>query len=350
MLIVFILVYIFYWLVDQSYKRVRYAILSISCIILILCTGLRSFRWNDTAVYAQSFLYYTNNIFNYSFSDTANGYTEKGFYFLSSIIKTFTSDCTIYFLIISFITFYFIKKSLRCYCIYPLIGLSVYIARFMLGRNMMQIRAALSIAIVVYALQYINKKKLYRFLFFAIISILIHTSMIIALPLYWINKIKITKYTILYCIIGAFLCTTIFSSFLVNKVTELSVIYDIATSYTNENSEFTIGLGIYNPMIYYQTIILLIFTYYDKNISHVLPYYTIIRNGYFYSTIILILFSSFSALSGRTSTIYATFEIFIIPSLILIFPPKYRFIGFIGTGGIVSIFFYLNYSTAISNF
>ncbi|WP_294630309.1 EpsG family protein [uncultured Bacteroides sp.] len=319
-------------------------------IALIFCTGLRSFQWNDTSVYAQSFQYYTNDLFDYSISDMGNGYSDKGFYFLSSVIKTFTSSYTIYFLIIAALTFYFLVSSLRTYCIYPLIGLCVYISRFILTRNMMQIRAALAIAVVVWALRYIDEKKLKKFLFTIVIAMSLHMSAVIALPLYWLNKIKITPMFILCGIIGAFVCIMGGTSLIMNKVQEISMMYNVATSYTSENSSYTMGMGVSNPMIYYQTLLLLLFTFLSERLSKVVPHYTVVRDGYFYSTVLLIILSPFGVLSGRASTIYATFEIFIIPSLIFAFSPKYRFMGFMGVGVILSVLFYMNYISVVSNF
>ncbi len=346
----FVLFYLFAWFIDQSFKRYRNVFLTIFGIVLIFCTGLRSFQWNDTSVYAQSFQYYTNDLSNYSILDTGSGYSEKGFYFLSSVIKTFTSSYTIYFLIIAALTFYFLNSSLRTYCIYPLIGLCVYISRFILTRNMMQIRAALAIVVVVWALRYIDEKKLKFFLLSIVIAMSLHISAIIALPLYWLNKIKITPQFILYSIIGAFVCVMGGASVLMGKVQEISMMYNVATSYTSESSSYTMGMGLSNPMIYYQTLLLLLFTLLQERLSQVVPYYTVVRDGYFYSTLLLIILSPFGVLAGRTSTIYATFEIFIIPSLIFAFSPKYRFIGFMGVGVILSALFYLNYMSVVSNF
>lgn len=351
MSIVFVLLYFFYWLIEQScFKKYRRIFLFASCAVLTFIVGFRSFQWPDTAVYAQSFLFYTNDLFNYSISDVGDGYSDKGFYFLSSVIKTFVSDYTIYFLIISTLTFFFIYKSLRYYCIYPLIGLCIYVARFMLSRNMMQIRAALAIAIVIYALQYVGKRDFKRYLLFVILGTTLHMSLLLALPLYWLDKIKITSNIILYCIVGAFLCVLMFSSLIIDKLSEVSMLYNIAQTYTLENSGYTAGLGLYNPMLYYQTFILLMFTYNEKKLFGIVPYYITIRNGYFYSTTLLIILSPFLVLAGRTSTIFATCEMFIIPSLILVLPIRYRSVGFFGVGVIASAFFYLNYSSASANF
>lgn len=351
MTVAFIILYFFYWLIEMSsFKIYRRIFLFASCAVSTFIVGLRSLQWPDTAVYAQSFLFYTNDLFNYSISDVGDGYSDKGFYFLSSVIKTFVSDYTIYFLIISILTFYFLYRSLRHYCIYPLIGLCVYIARFMLSRNMMQIRAALAIVIVIYAIQYVGKKDFKKYLLYVILGTTLHVSLILALPLYWMDKIKITSHTILYCILGALLCVGMFSSLVTGKISDLSMMYNIAQSYTSEKSEYTTGLGLHNPMLYYQAFILLMFAYNENKLAKVVPYYVTIRNSYFYSTILLIVLSPFLVLAGRTSTIFATCEMFIIPSLILVFPPRYRNMGFFGVGFLLSVFFYLNYSSVIANF
>lgn len=325
------------------HKRI---LLMMLCGILTLYTGFRSIEWPDTYAYVKGFEMYTNTLFNYSFTDISYGYQEKGFYLLSSVIKTFTTNYHYFFLCIACLTFLFLYKSLSKYSIYPLLGLCVYISRFMLSRNMMQIRAALAIVIVIYGLKYIEKRNIRQFLLTICIAATFHLSMVLAIPLYWVNKLKLTFRHICYWLIGAFITTVLFSAFIVDKVTQWTLQYDIATTYTNETSGYTIGKGLANPMIYYQVFLLLLFAYYENKLQGKIPYYQSIREGYFYSTILLILFSSFSALSGRTSTIYATLEIFILPSFLLLFPKRFRMIGYCGIIIVLFSLFYL-YSTPL---
>lgn len=321
-----------------SHKRI---LLMLLCSILTLYTGLRSIEWPDTYGYMKGFCMYTNSLFHYSITDSPYKYSDKGFYLLSSIIKTFTDNYHSFFLCIACLTFLFLCKSLSKYSIYPLLGLCVYISRFMLSRNMMQIRAALAIAIVIYGLKYIEKRNIRKFLLIICIAATLHLSMVLAIPLYWVNKLKLTFRHISYWLIGAFITTALFSSFIIDKVTQWTLQYDIATTYTNETSGYTIGKGLANPMIYYQVFLLLLFAYHENKLQGKIPYYQTIRNGYFYSTILLILFSSFSALSGRTSTIYATLEIFILPSFLLLFPRRLRMIGYCGIIIVLFSLFYL---------
>jgi len=144
-------VYIFFILAIFSsfidvYGRDKKVVLILLCIILTLIVGLRDIDiWPDTFAYAYDFEFYTTDLFDFKFNSVCYG--EGGFYILSSIIKTITSNSTIYLTIISALTFYCLYKVLQKYSVFPLIGLCIYVARFIFGRNFMQIRAALAIVL-----------------------------------------------------------------------------------------------------------------------------------------------------------------------------------------------------------
>ena len=76
----------------------------------------------------------------------------------------------------------------------------------------------------------------------------------------------------------------------------------------------------------------MIYTFLENKLAPITKYYYVIRDGYFYSTLILITFCSFTALSGRTSSMFATFEFSIIPSLVFLFEKKERTAALILTG------------------
>ena len=339
--VILILFYIFCCVIEAT-RTHRHSVLALACFVLTFIVGFRSFEWPDTEIYAYAFQHYTNTLFQYSMMDDPYGYVEEGFYFLSSIIRTFTTDYTLYFLFISAITFFFIYKSLRTYCVYPLIGLCVYISRFLLSRNMMQIRAALAIVVIVYALRYVAKHNFKKYFIYIVIGSLLHHSILLALPFYWFNKIPFSRKTICLAIAGAFVVAALFSPLITDKIAAFSEAYDVATSYTDDTSSYTAGKGLSNPMIYFQSFILLVYTFLERRLANVAPYYKTIRNGYLYSTIILILMSSFAVLSGRTSTIFATLEIFMIPAFFAAFELKDKLAVCLGIGVVIVGFFYLN--------
>ena len=100
-------------------------------------------------------------------------------------------------------------------------------------------------------------------------------------------------------------------------------------------------------MIYFQIAVLLLFTFREKQLTRLTPYYNIFRTGYFYSTLFLIFFCNYTALSGRTATIFATFEMFILSALTLTFSGVQRKIYFTSLVVILSYFFYSKYWAAM---
>lgn len=95
-------------------------------------------------------------------------------------------------------------------------------------------------------------------------------------------------------------------------------IQDMAKSYVEEGSEKKYSATLANPMIYYQCLFLLLFTFYENKLKGKIKYYYLIRSAYFYSTFLLIILYDYAIIAGRTSTIFATYEMIIVPSLLFV--------------------------------
>lgn len=327
MVLSFFLLFITFMFVDINRNNVRFTILKIMYLSLALMAGFRSLKWNDTQNYWYAFSRHTHLLGDFSFSDTPFKYNEKGFLLLSSIIKTIYDSPRFYLVAISVLTMFVLYKVMRKYSVYPLIGLMIYVARFFVPRHFMQIRAALAIVIVIYAISYIQRRDWKRFFGFVFIATTLHTSALLAAPLYWLYKIRLTPRIVVYSLLAGFSVTFMYPDTVVNYVTQLSFNYDIATAYTAESGEYTIGKGLRNPVIYYQITLLLAFAHFvfKKKIMET-GYNKILLWGYLYSTMILIIFSPFSILSGRTSTLFATLEVCIVPNLICLAKKNMRFV------------------------
>lgn len=340
--VVFFIIAIAY--IGAPKKDIRF-MLMFSCFVVAVLTGIRNpSAWPDASGYMDNFLHNTNTLFTFSFMDKPFGFTEFGFHFLGIIVKTFTSNGTIYFLFISFLTFLFIYLSLEKYGFYPLIGLAVYMGRFLIGRNYCQIRAGLAIAIIIYGTQYVTKQKLWKFLLIVLIAYQFHHSSIIAIPLYFMNKIEIKKWHIYVGIGVAFIIAAFFGGTIKNFVSESNYINDMASSYVREGSEKAFSQTLANPMIYYQVLILLVFTYLEDRLKKLTEHYYTIRNAYFISCVLLIVLVQYAVLAARSSTIFATYEMIMIPMLVLLFKKKDRAFPVIIIGIVSTVFFYLNYN------
>lgn len=343
-LLLFIAYFIFAVLADNLQPNKRKKILAVVCLALTFMVGLRDmYSWGDTSLYVLSFQN-SNDLFHLTEFDEPLGYAEKGFFYLSALIRAFTDNPEVYLTAISGISFFFLYKSFDKYCIYPLFGVAVYLARFFIGRNMMQIRACLAIAIIIYFTFLIKDKKWWKYLLVIAVSFTLHHSSLIALPLIFFRNYIIKPKYIYIGIILSLIISQYLSAPIRNLIQASDFANEMASSYIKENSERAFANDLTNPVIWYQIFILFAFTFYEKRLKPLSKYYYIFRNGYFYSTCILIILCQFAILAGRSSTIFATFEIAMVPMLLYMFGKRER-MGLYFIFGIAYIFlFYMNWS------
>lgn len=338
MIIPFIFFYIFALFAEEAKAKNKKIILMVTCVVLALMAGTRDIhRWPDTIGYVISFTDYTHSIFEWTASDKPFGYSEYGFYFLGVIFKSFSSNVTGYLLFIAGLTFIFMYKDFKRYCYYPIFGVCAYISRFYLARNFIQIRAGLSYAVILWAVQYITKRDWKRYFFWVFIGYLFHQSAILAVPLYFLSLIKIKKWHIVLGIIIAFILGGFFTEPIRVMVAGYAEDMNLGKTYINKSYQREFGL--LNPVIYFQLIVLFAYTFNERILKRTSPDYYTIRTAYFYSTFILISLSMYSALSGRTSSMYSTLEMAIIPTMVNAFVKKKRIVAFIGLGIVLTLIF-----------
>lgn len=318
----------------------RYWLMAI-CLVLAFLAGTRDPNsWADTGVYVESFLDYTPSISELTQYSQPFGYAEMGFYYIGVVVKTFTSNVVIYFLIVALLSFFFLYKAFDKYCLYPIFGVCAYISRFYLARNFIQIRAGLSYAIILMAVQYITNKDWKRYFACVFVAYLFHHSAIIAVPLYFLCMIDIKKKHIVIGTVMAFIIAGFYSNVVRSMVADNASDLSVDTYVTEEYQR---DWGLANPMIYFQTFLLLVYTFTEDRMKLTTSHYLTIRNAYFYSTLILIILSCYTALSGRVSSQFATLEMVIIPSIAYSFAKKDRWIAYLVMGAALTAIFYLNY-------
>ena len=321
-------------------RNKRYWLIAI-CTVLAFLAGTRDSSWPDTEVYIESFLSYTPTISDLTQYSQPFGYAEMGFYYIGVVVKTFTSNVAIYFLVIALLSFFFLYKAFDNYCLYPIFGVCAYVSRFYLNRNFVQIRAGLSYAIILMAVQYITKRDWKRYFAWVFVAYLFHHSAIIAVPVYFLCMLDIKKKHIVMGLGMAFVIAAFFSNVVRSMVADNASDLSFDTYVTEEYQR---EWGLSNPMIYFQTFLLLVYTFTEDRMRLTTSHYLTIRNAYFYSTLILITLSCYTALSGRVSSQFATLEMVIIPSIAYSFLKKDRWIAYFVMGAALTAIFYLNSS------
>ena len=334
-----------YW--DGFDKLRRDKVLMFLAITCVLVIGLRNpAYWIDTWAYVESFKF-TKTLASFSFNDSYLAYSEKGYYLLCVIIKTFSSLPFVYLTVVGALSMTFLFKSLRQYCILPVLGLCIYIARYMLARDMNQMRAGLAISIVMaftYLLATGNKKDEIKYVLMCWLVSFLHTSILAAIPIVLMNYVHIKKKWIYIGIAVSFFVSAVFSNQIMDFISQSDIIQDMATDYVDKegDNDKAYAADLTNPMIYYQCIILFLFTYFEEKLAPLSKYYYVFRNGYFMSTVVLIVLCQYAILSGRVSTIFATFEIFMIPMIFTALPPAYRKAAYVAL--LVPLVVFFNYN------
>jgi hypothetical protein len=313
--VVAFLIILSFSMVDCINKKSRFFLMLLSFVGLVLFVGGRGNAGADSSNYLWAWEM-TSTIYDDDWSrNPLIAYSEPGYYAFTVILKSINDSSFFYFSAIAAISLALIFKSLQEYSIYPLMGLLVYMSRYFILRDFNQIRAAVAIAIIVYATKYIDKRNTGKFLSFLFVATLFHTSSIIILPFYLLNRFCPTKKIIYIILAGVFVISITFGEFLKTLVDQVFKSMGVLSSYTGEG-EYVDGFGILNPLIYFQVFVLILFVAAEDRLKDKQPYYYTIRNGYLFSTVLLMLFSSLLVIGARLSTILATYDIFIIPALI----------------------------------
>ena len=340
-LFLYIILYLFALYAENLQSRYKRYWLMVICLFLAYLAGIRDPNsWADTEVYVMSFLDYTPTFSDLTQYSQPYGYGEMGFYYIGVVVKTFTSNVTVYLLVVALLSFFFLYKAFDKYCLYPILGVCAYISRFYLARNFIQIRAGLSYAIILMAVQYITTKYWKRYFAWVFVAYLFHHSAIIAVPLYFLCMIEIKKKHIVIGVVLAFIIAGVYSNIIRVLVSDYAEDLS-AVTYVTEQYQREWGLS--NPMIYFQTFLLMVYTFTEDRMRLTTSHYITIRNAYFYSTVILIILSCYTALSGRVSSMFATLEMVIVPSIAYSFMKKDRWIAYLGMGAALTAIFYLNY-------
>jgi hypothetical protein len=331
-------------LVEIKFKgKNQNTLLFLTCVVLTFLIGFRD-HWPDEDVYVAAFDR-VPSLWGFSFSLKPYGYGEKGYYFLASIVKTIYNDSRFYLIVMGGLSMFLLYKSLQKYCIIPLIGLCDYIARFLLNRDFTQMRSSLAILLIVLALKYVHQRKIWHYFAVVLLAYQFHHLALIAVPFYFLCLVKFKKWHIVVGIVIAFVLSQTIAGFISGTVDQYSADLNYVT-YT-QGTYVSQALGLRNPMIYFQIIILLMYTFSDKILRSKSAYYDLFRTGYFYSTLILIFFCNYTALSGRTSTLFASLEMFILPMITMTWQRKNRIIYYIGIGFVFFYFFAVKYDDAM---
>ena len=282
-----------------------------SILIGILLVFVATFR-DTTLPDAQNYIDFAENI-----------YEEERYEPITIIIKNisdiFSSNYRIFFFIYALISIFLKIYSINHISNLIFYSILAYYSILFPIHEMIQIRAALAVSLILISLPYIYHRDKKYFLIIAL-STLAHYSALIALPLYWLNPYNINKKWNYIIILISFLLAffKIVISFLISLI-PIPFINNLYNAYQIQNQIEGIENSIFSLSIF-----LIIFVH-IMLIMHANRIYKKFKYIYLYlkiqtiSIALFFLFNDIPVIGGRLSELLRCVIIFTLPLLIYVF-------------------------------
>lgn len=249
---------------------------------------------------------------------------EYGFNYVMHIFKKLNLSDYTFYSFINIVSLSLLFINIWRYSSDKFLSIILYSSYLYLIKDLIEIRSAISISIILFGLRYLKLKKL-KFFIIVILSSLFHISMIIWFPMCYLYKLRLNKFKYLSLIffsfcIGKFIIINTFLEKLnfllyeyglINQYMLLKINYHIENVY---NSTFS-GRTYYYIII--TVIFILVMDKYKKRKD-----YFLYLNTTIYALNLKLLFSNFSTISNRLYENISVVNILLIPIILEKVKPK----------------------------
>ena len=179
--------------------RIKVPYIVISSIFIFLC-GIRVAQGADYWPYYK--LYMSINKF-VKWSDLFDADVEVSYVLISKILGYFRMPFFALLFIYGLISISLKTYSYYKYSPYPMISLLYFFMPNYFFSDSGHIRQGVSIALCLFSYQYIEQRKLFKFLFCIFISYYFHKTALIFIPAYWITKLNLSTFSCFLIILFA---------------------------------------------------------------------------------------------------------------------------------------------------
>lgn len=181
---------------------------------------------------------------NWDFTDYYGGNFEFGYWLLNVFVKSIFDNYTVLLFVYASILFYFRTKGILQFTKYPVTALLITWGMGFAG--MYFVRSGIAVAILFYAIKYIQQRRFIVFLLFLILGAAFHRSVLLFILAYFIYPLKIRPSMMILMIFGSivfgFLVSKIVLSFLGSVVGGM-IEYKL-NAYLGEEQGATYGLKV----------------------------------------------------------------------------------------------------------
>lgn len=314
--IVVTIVLIFASLLDyiEIPNKLRKMVVYLINAMLIFISGLRFESGHD--------YYNYSNIFNNlnGFKDYFTSYqispVEVGYTLLNITIKKLGGGPEVLFFIIAFFTIVIFSYAISKQTKYYFTTMLMFYFLLYYENTMGHIRAGLAMAIILCSLKFIEEQDFIKFLALIIIAAIFHSTALVVLPVYFINKFQPSKKIIAVTIIAAFIIGRInIVDILIKYIELIGVKFFLTNKILNYASNEALTDSFKTILI--RLFILIAFIISEKKIGNKLKNYNAIMYMFYLGTVLLLVLSSSPsdfATRGTRSLFFV--QILIIPALL----------------------------------
>lgn len=273
-------------------------------LLLVLQVGLRWETGTDWNGYLEPF----GKIDDLSSTSPLVTTMEFGYNLFVWIVKLFSNQYTVFLLVHAIIYYALLFVSVKKYA--PLFFLSMLLiytgTMGIMGSN----RQLIAIVICLYALRYVAEKKLYKFLLLIFIAVNFHTTALLFLVYYFLNKdirpVLLITLIGVALIIGKTQLPLASFSFVATAIGGNSA--GKALEYLDSAKDLLVDQKLSVFGIVKRLVFIFIFYYNRKKLSETIPYYTLMLNGYIVGIVFYFLFSETLIIMVNRGSLY--FNIF----------------------------------------
>lgn len=167
-----------------------------------------------------------------------NDYFEEGFYWLTKSIQIFTNNYVYYFLILAIIFSFFTFKAIYKESPNPVFSIFLLVSTQYFFIYMNGMRQFISLAIFLYSIRFIKERNFLKYLVCILLGGVIHNSVFILLPVYFLYGLKIKpRFQILFLIVG-YLISGVISSVISSLMLNSKYLYYIESNYGMNNNGY----------------------------------------------------------------------------------------------------------------
>jgi hypothetical protein len=304
-----------YWLIRRK------VLLFFSLFGLTIFSGLRSEKVGADYDSYKEFFYQFEGLFSGGLGqifEFEKYFFEPGFAALIVVVRTFTDDNIVFFLVVSSVTSWLMAGSLLRLTPYPLLAVLVFYSYDFFTNYMVAIRFGIAVALSLYFIVFVSERRHGFAILSWVVACLFHTSaLILFIPyvfsFFALRRINVIIATILALVIGSLeLGTTIFTNLLPGFIprAESAVTY-IASSKYGESLGF---LGFVN--VKYLLIVFAVLFFWRRIFSSI-PYFKMVLVFFVSGMLLRIAFHDVGFIIGRTSALLGTAEILLVPGIVL---------------------------------